>query len=210
MLGPPPAVDVMIASGLTDWRVLVAHHLPAVFLDVSLREVQHAAPEGVIAANEEVGLGMILLHEIVDDRRDLLVWHPGIHIHVAIARVPFIKGRIDERNPASRHARQPRIARRTRFRRDQDIDLLVEDERIVCLLATGGATAIVGGFDADLTPENAALRIDFIDGELSRLQGRWRDYTGRSAQRDRNSDLDRVCGMGCLAGGQHRNEKGRG
>ncbi len=134
-LGAPPAVALISASGLAaldlrdhrgpvgavDRQVLLAEHLAALLLDVLAREIEHAASEGVVAADQEEGLRVLALREVVDDRRHLLVGHPGVDVHRAVAGAAFVERCVDEGTLALLTIGSACIARSAGFHGDDGV-----------------------------------------------------------------------------------------
>ena len=91
-VGLPPAVELISAPGWAE-RILETMGvqsvpsmgrysspttLPPLLLDVLAGELEHAPAKGVVAADQEEGLDAALLHEVVDDGRDLPLRHPAV------------------------------------------------------------------------------------------------------------------------------------
>jgi len=113
---------------------------------------------------------------MVDDRRHLLLRHPGVHIQIRTARLAFVERRIDKRCFSAGDDRQARVARSTCLHRDQYIHLLLKDECVERLLGTGGARTVVGDVKRKRPSENAALGVDLFDRKFRRLHdGRGND-----------------------------------
>ena len=128
---------------------------------------------------------------MVDDRRHLLLGHPGIHVHPGAAGAALIERGVDERDLAAIDDRQAGIARGAGFHRDQGIHLLLKHQRIERLLRALGAAAVVGDDQLERPAEHAAGGVDLLDGELSGLDHRRRHHAVGAAEPDRNPDLDR-------------------
>jgi len=105
-----------------------------------------------------------------------------------------IKRGIDVGHLAARHDRERRVARRARLHRDQHVNLLLKYEAIECLLCAGRARGVVGDFQRQLAAEHAALCVDLLDRELSRLHHGGCDNAVGAGQADRHAYLDRLRG----------------
>ena len=149
----------------------LADHRTAGLLDISLREVEHAAAEGIVATDQEKLLGTQRLHEIVSDRRNLLLRNPPIDEQVWAAGMPLVEGGVDIRYIPPHNDRQAGIAGRAGFHRDYGIDILLVDEIVERLLRPRGARFVVSDIENKLASQHAAVGIDLFDGKLRRLHG---------------------------------------
>ena len=190
-------------------QIFLADDLAAGLLDVAAGETEHAAAEGIVAADQEVGLGAFVLGEIVDDRRHLLLGHPGVDVQIFVAGMPFVEGGVDIGDAPLADGGQAGVARRARLHRDQRVDLLLIDERVERLLGAGRARSVVGDFERKLAAEHAAGGVDLVDGELRLLHDRGRDHAIGAGQADRHADGDRA-GIGGVRGRGEEQADGAG
>ena len=69
-----------------------------------------------------------------------------------------------------------------------------------------GAAAVIGHDQLDLAAENAACRVDLLDGELAGLDDGGRDDAVSAAEADGNADLDRLLRRGAAGHGSQKRD----
>ena len=176
-------------------QIFFADDLAALLLDIGASELEHAAAKGVVAADQKEALGVVRLHEVIDNRRHLLLGHPGIDIEVGIARTPFIERGVDEGGFSALNQRQAGVARRAGLHADECVNLFLEDQRVEGLLRASRARAVVGHFERKRAAENSTRLVDLFHRKLGGLNDRRRNDTVGTGKTDRNSDLNRALGQ---------------
>jgi len=135
-------------------------------LDVLARDLHRGARPDVVAADEEVGLGLLLLLRPVQAVEDLLRCLLAGVDHVLALLQAFVEGGVVEQAVFLLEHRQHRLARGAGPAAEHGGDVVV-DQQLLALLGEGRPVAgAVFLDDLDLAAEDAAHRVDLVDGEL--------------------------------------------
>ncbi len=167
-LGDLDLVDQRVEVGVAQRVVLLADHLAELAhrLDVLARDLHRGARPDVVGADQEEGLGLLLLGAPVQAVDDLLGGFLAGVDHVLGLLQAFVEGRVVQQAVFLLEHRQHGLARGAGPAAEHGGDLVV-DEQLLALLGEGRP---VGGAvfldDLDLAAEDAAHRVDLVDGEL--------------------------------------------
>ena len=103
---------------------------------------------------------------MIDDGAHHLLGDRTIGVEIFVAGAALIERRVDVGDLATRYDRQHAVTSGARLHRNQRIDFLLKNQRVCGFLSAGRARAVIGNLKLYLFAENAASRIDLINGQF--------------------------------------------